>query len=152
MISLFLRNFRTRWPLKDFFMLVAAQREGFFLHVHQAWRVYPQIVDISGLATPVDWLKRFADSYGAKVEIQGKKANFFMFLEGDIPSKIKWEARPHGKLLISRFAQRDPITQAEHAALVVAIDIRKYLDTLSDMSVRGQDFLDIFVPPPRPTH
>ena len=137
---------------EGFFHAGRSAEEGFFLHVHQAWRVYPQIVDISGLARPVDWLKRFADFYGAKVEIQGKKANFFMFLEGDIPSEIKWEAPPRRKLLISRFAQRDPITQAEHAALVVAIDIHKYLDTLSDMSVRREDFLDNFVPPPRPTH
>ena len=152
MISLFMRNFRTRWPLKDFFMLVAAKREGFLLHIHQAWRIYPQIIDVSGLATPVDWLKRFADFYGAKIEIQGEKANFFMFLEGGIPSEMKWEVPPPKKLLISRFSQQDPITHADQAALIVAIDIYKYLDTLDDLGVRRQDFLDGFVPPPRPSH
>jgi len=152
MISLFLRNFRTRWPLRDFFMLVAAQREGFLLHIHQAWRIYPRIIDVSGLATPVEWLKRFADFYGANVEIQGKKAKFFMFLEGDIPSEVKWEVPPQKKLLISRFAQQDPITHAVQAVLILAIDIHKYLDTLDELGVRRQDFLDSFVPPPRPSH
>src|ERR1700730_15916547 len=40
MISLFVRSFRTKWLLKNFVMLVAAKREGFKLHVHQAWRIY----------------------------------------------------------------------------------------------------------------
>ncbi len=152
MISLFLRNFRTRWPLKDFFMVVAAQRDGFLLHVHQAWRIYPSIIDVLGLTTPVDWLERFADVYGATVEIQGEKAKFFMFLEGNIPPDVKWDQPPHKKLLISRFSRLNPITHAEQAALVVAIDIHKYLKTLDDLGVKRKDFLESFVPAPRASH
>ncbi len=36
MVSLFLRSFRTRWQLKDFSVIVVAQRNGFKLDVHQA--------------------------------------------------------------------------------------------------------------------
>lgn len=154
MISLFLRNFRTKWPLKDFFMLVAAKRDGFLLHVHQAWRIYPSRVDVSGLTTPVDWLERFADSYGEKVEIEGKKANFFLFFEGDVPKQWQWQwnlrPRDKKKMMISRFAHWDTVRQTEQAALFVAIDIYKYLATLDELSVRRKDFLDSFVPAPRP--
>ena len=84
MISLFLRNFRTKWPLRDFFMLVAAQRDGFHLQIHQAWRIYPsRIRCVRSFATPVDWLKRFSESYGAKVEVEGTKANFFFVFRGE---------------------------------------------------------------------
>ncbi len=150
LISLFLRNFRTKWPQRDFFMLVAAQREGFILHVHQAWRIYPSRVRLSGVKTPVDWLERFADSYGAKVEIEGKKASFFLFLEGSPPRELKWDTPPKKKLMVSRFVSWDPVRNMEQAALVVGIDIYKYLATLDELGVRRRDFLDKFVPPPRP--
>jgi hypothetical protein len=150
MISLFLRNFRTKWPLRDFFMLVAAQRDGFHLQIHQAWRIYPSRIDVSGLATPVDWLKRFSESYGAKVEVEGTKANFFLFLEGKIPPEVKWELGSNRKVVVSRFALIDPITKTEQAALIVGIDIYKYLATLDELGVRREDFLDSFVPARQP--
>lgn len=86
MISLFLRSFRTKWPLKDFVMLVAAQREGFFLHVHQAWRIYPSKVNTAGVKEPIDWLRKFSDAYGIDVEVEGQSGHFFMFANGSSPN------------------------------------------------------------------
>jgi hypothetical protein len=60
MISLFLKSFRTTWPLKNFWMIVAAQRVGLRLDVHQAWRVYSSAVKLDGAKTPIDWLRSFA--------------------------------------------------------------------------------------------
>lgn len=145
MVSLFLRYFRTKWPLKDFFMLVAAQRDGLRLHVHQAWRIYPSIVNVSGAATLVDWLKKFAD-YGLKVEVDGKKENFFLFVETNIPQTFEVDLGPHQKVTVSRFASNDLATGKERAALIVAID--KYLNTLDQFGVRRNEFLDNFVPAP----
>ena len=84
LISLFARQFETRFLYKDFTMLVAAAREGLVLHVHQAWRIYPAILD--GLDTRkvenlVDLLRRFAGSYGFDVEIDGKRSHFFLLLD-----------------------------------------------------------------------
>jgi hypothetical protein len=151
MISLFLRPFRTRWPLRDFVMLVAAQRQGLTLDVHQAWRIYPQIVDIGGAAAPVDWLRRFASAFGANVEVEGNKSHFFLFTSGKVPDRVKWEVPPRKEYLISRFAQRDTATGVEQSALVVAIDIKKYVATLDTLGVKRKDFLGEFVPAPRPT-
>ena len=81
MISLFVRSFRTKWLLKNFVMLVAAKREGFKLHVHQAWRIYPPKVNIAEANTPVQLLQRFSDEYGAEIDINGRIGHFFVFSE-----------------------------------------------------------------------
>jgi hypothetical protein len=149
MISLFLRTFRTRWPYKDFSMLVAGGRDGFRLQVHQAWRIYPARVNVAGLATLVDWLRRFAEVYGAKIEIDGKEDNFFLFVNGNVPNSMKWQVPPKTTYVISRFFRRDPITNAEQSALVVAVNVNKYLGTLDELGVKREDILDEFVPAPR---
>lgn len=151
MISLFLRPFRTKWPLKDFVMLVAGDRHGFRLNIHQAWRIYPSRVDIAGVETAVDWLRRFADSYGRDVEIEGVKAHFFMFTSGKIPNSIKLHAGHKKQVTMwSRFAQVDRDTGIEQSALVVAIDLDKYTSMLNEFRVKREDILDTFVPAPRP--
>jgi hypothetical protein len=152
MISLFARTFRTRWPLKDFVMLVAAQREGFRLHVHQAWRIYPSRVDVKGVKTPVDWLSRFANAYGAEIEVQGKKGHFFLFTTEDIPSvfNVPLSGKPEA-IMVSRFTQKDPVTGIEQSALVVAIDLVRYGRMLDALRVKREDMLEEFVRPPRAT-
>ena len=151
MVSLFLRSFQTRWPLKDFVMLVAAKRDGFRLDVHQAWRIYASRVDIAGVERPVDWLRRFADRYGADVEIAGTKAHFFLFTSGQAPNSVTLATgRKKRTIMISRFAQNDPISGVEQSALVVAIDVDKYTTMLNELRVKREDFFDKFVPAPRP--
>ena len=76
LISLFARQFKTPWPYKDFTMLVGAQRDRLVLTVHQAWRLYPYMVDIRG-ANPIDLLHRFANAYGYDIEVGGQKGHFF---------------------------------------------------------------------------
>jgi hypothetical protein len=152
MISLFLRPFRTRWPVKDFSVIVAAQRDGFQLHVHQAWRVYPWIVKLDGAETPIDWLHKFADHYGFEIEVEGKKGYFFLTAQGHVPDTMKVPQRvakrPEPTAIVSRFTQRDPLTGLEISALIVAIDIQKYLSTIEQWGVRREDILERFVPPP----
>jgi hypothetical protein len=153
MISLFARAFRTRWPLKDFVMLVAGQRDGFRLDVHQAWRIYSSRVDVKGAKTLVDWLSRFADVYGAEIEVEGKKGHFFRFATGHIPNSFNI-ALPAGKsrnITISRFTQKDSVTGIEQSALVVAIDLERYRKMLDALHVKRTDMLDEFVGPPRAT-
>ena len=114
--------------------------------------IYPSRVAVAGAETPIDWLRRFADSYGAQVEVEGKKGHFFLFATGYIPKVVKWDMG-HGKpraIKISRFDQRDPHTGAQHSALIVAIDLDKYIAALDDLAVKREDMLDEFVPAPRP--
>lgn len=154
MISLFVRSFRTKWPLRDFSVVVAGQRSGFRLDVHQAWRIYPWKVKLDGVVTPVDWLRRFADYYGAEIEVEGRRGHFFLLAEGVIPEMVTLHNLPNrpGRetgTMVSRFVQKEFHSGVERSALIVAIDIFKYRATLDELGVRREDILDRFVPAPR---
>jgi len=150
MASLFLRSFRTRWPLKDFLVIVVAERVGLQLVVHQAWRIYPRKVNFSGVHTPVEWLQRFADYYGFEIEVGEKKGHFFLIAEAPVPnSYIVRTSRE--KVIVTRLVQKEPGTNRETSAFIIAINIGKYRETLDQLGVRRADILDRFVPAQRPT-
>jgi hypothetical protein len=125
MISLFVRSFRTKWLFKDFVMLVAAKRAGFKLDVHQAWRIYPPKVSIAGADTPVQLLQRFADEYGAEIDINGRMGHFFLFSDTPAPRSFKLNTGgAKGRtIIISQFNQDDSRGHP-NSALIVAIDCR----------------------------
>jgi hypothetical protein len=136
-------------------MIVAAQRVGFRLDVHQAWRIYPSAVKLDGVHTPIDWLRKFADTYGFEIEVDGEKGHFFLLAQGPIPEKLSFQPpvskgrKIELKAQISRFTDRDPITNRDTAAFIVAIDVGKYLKTLKELGVRRDDILERFVPAPQ---
>jgi hypothetical protein len=146
MVSLFAKSFRTRWSFKDFVMLVAAQRKGTLLSVNQAWRIYTSRVDVNGVRQPLDWLKRFAETYGAEIEVNGEKAKFFYYAQIDGPLEKKVEVGGKGKprqIIISDFSRWESGKQI--ASLITAIDVDKYRATLKAMAVRQQDIFESFV-------
>jgi hypothetical protein len=156
MVSLFLRSFRTRWQLKDFTVIVVAERIGLALIVHQAWRVYPWKVNLSGVLTPVDWLRKFADYYGYEIDVGGKKGHFFLISDAPVPSTytIQHSVKPGGReqrTIVTCLVQQEPETNKETSAFIIAINIQKYRDTLEQLGVRREDILERFVPAPRPT-
>ena len=141
MISLFLRTFRTKWPFKDFVAIVVGQRSGLKFVIHQAWRVFTSRIDVAGLKTPIDWLRRFTEYFGKPVDVDGRTGSFFLFLDQAIPNNIKLEQRKHGTYL-SRFAQNDPITGQETSALVVSINSSRYVSLYKEMRVKREEMLD----------
>lgn len=149
MISLFVRNFRTKWPLRDFIMVVGGLRDGFKLHVHQAWRIYPTRVDLVGANTPVEMLHRFADEYGAEIEVEEKKGHFFLFTERP-PAGFKYEQPPGKprKVMISHFTQNRG--GKPFAAMLIAVDLDKYRKTLDSLGVKREYILDEFAESKRP--
>jgi hypothetical protein len=136
LISLFLRAFRTPWPFKDFIMLVGGNRQenGLILYVHQAWRIYPSLVDITGAGSPVEMLQRFNRVFGADIDVNGVRGRFFTFLDQPVTSTL-----PAGppKISVSQFSQHDPATGAAQSALVVATNLDLYRATLKKMAVRS---------------
>ena len=131
-------------------MLVAGQRDGFNLIVHQAWRIYPSRVSLAGTETPVDCLRRFADVYGAEIEVAGKRGSFFLFSDGPIPDRMRWTTQPKRDIIISMFDQKDIKTGRRQASLIVGVDIFRYQAMLNEMFVKREDMIDEFVPAPRP--
>jgi hypothetical protein len=137
LISLFAKHFPDKFPYKSFTMLVAAQRKGRFLDVHQAWRIYSDSVDLSGAETLVEMLKRFSDVFGHPITVHGKTANFI--LTAEVPRgqpiettlKIEWKLDKNGKPIRSlvtwtHFTQERPFANSMQAALVVSIDLIRY--------------------------
>jgi len=142
MISLFVRSFRTKWLGKNFMMLVAARRDGFKLHVHQAWRIYPSKVNMAGASGPVGLLQRFSNVYGAEIEMDGRMGHFFLFSATPAPDnyKIKLHNKPR-HIHVSQFFQFDSRGR-RNSALIVAIDLVKYKNTLKEFFVRREDILE----------
>lgn len=144
LISLFARHFKTRFPYKDFTMLVAGQRDGLVLHVHQAWRIYPSLLGIHKVATLVDLLRCFADKYGYDVEIDGRRGHFFLLLDKVAPTHVRVKlTQGKGRLItLSQFLQKDRRTGRQYSALVVAIDLAQYRAILRQMKVKLSDMVD----------
>ncbi len=144
LISLFTRPFKTRFPFKDFTMLVAATRNaGLVLNVHQAWRIYPALIKTDNVKNLVDLLHRFADTYGYDVEIGGEKGHFFILLDKLVPLQINVSI-PGGKpksITVSRFLQKDRLTGRSFSALVVAIDLEQYRAVLDQMNLKPNELL-----------
>jgi hypothetical protein len=145
MVSLFAKSFRTKWPQRDFVMLVGALRNGTTLNVSQAWRIYTSRVDVDGAKRPLDWLRRFADTYGAEIEINGTKGKFFDLERVDRPLKktFKGDKGKPREVIVSDFTRWE--NDKEVMSLVVAIDSDKYRATLKALGVREAEILEPLV-------
>lgn len=138
LISLFAKYFQNKFPLRSFTMLVAGQRYGLQLVVHQAWRVYADQVNLEGVSDLVEMLERFSDKFGAEIEVGGRKGHFFRelsFAEGEqMPPTFSVLIAEDGKVIAGNnrhfiftcFFQVDSQTGKYLAALALAIDISRY--------------------------
>ncbi|MGZ4954121.1 MAG: hypothetical protein ACXV8Q_03325 [Methylobacter sp.] len=136
LISLFSKFFPNKYPRNSFTMLVAGERNGLNLTVHQAWRIYPDLVNLNEEGDLVDMLNRFADKFGAEIEFNGKKGHFFLNFE--IPENDHWQkitfpaAAPNTRnnITLTYCMQPNLSGPSKKAALLVAIDLVKYRKTL----------------------
>jgi hypothetical protein len=144
LISLFAHRFKTKWPFKDFTMLVAAAREGLRLDVQQAWRLYESEVDTRNAHDLVDLLRRFAAKYGSEIEVSGQRGSFFLFSETPAPTSytVRMGAGRPRTITVSQFMQRDPPTDPPKAALIISVYTELYINTLDKMSVNSDEILD----------
>ncbi|WP_157643491.1 hypothetical protein [Burkholderia ubonensis] len=142
LISLFSKSFDDRFSYRSFILLVAGQRRGIYLDVHQAWRIYRDVVNIDGAKTLVDVLRRFSEKYGVELEVGGKRGKFVIIADIDnnrpISTQIKMDTlapRRQGKnerrtATFSVFVQKKPMGGAEQAVFAIAADLDMYRDTL----------------------
>ncbi len=142
LISLFAKYIPNEYPLRSFTMLVAGQRNGLMLDVHQAWRIYPDKVDLSGVTNLVDMLRRFSDVFGAEIELGGKKGNFI--LAANLPKnqniktsfKIERNIGAQGKktdlkiITVTCFVQKNPQGTSDQAALATGINLSQYAEVI----------------------
>ncbi len=153
LVSLFMRHFRTRWPFKDFFLLVVGSRDGLILTVAQVWRIYPSLLDVSACTNLVEVLEKFAETYGAAIECEGKRGKFFLTVETPLQGKISYtaDAGRKAKILISQVSQS--VYGKRTSALTFGIDMIAYQAVLNRMRVKRSDIIDAGYPtvhPPGP--
>jgi hypothetical protein len=145
LISLFAKHFPNQYPLRSFTMLVVGQRNGLVLYVHQAWRIYADVVDLNGIKDLVDMLRRFSDVFGVEIELGDQKGRFILL--ADLPAgTTSLEASMRVKPEYDRFSPRASrrtytmtmLTQShpggatQQAALAVGIDFTRYAGLLKN--------------------
>jgi len=157
LVSLFGRFYRTRWPFKDFLMLVAGTRRGLIFDAFQAWRIYPSIMPIPS-ALIGDWstsssrnpdlvslLNRFADEYGEEIDLDGRKGHFFLIADRATTRQATFPRARAGEMKVTNltcFAEGGRDMQRDRVALLIAIDMVAYRGTLKKMAVDRKDFVD----------
>jgi hypothetical protein len=146
LVSIFVKFFEDKFTHRSFLLLVAGQRSGVDLDVHQAWRIYPDLIQVESVTTPVEMLERFAEKFGVDVSVGSKTGKFI--ISADIPKgknvetvvEIKppeksptWGkgAAPKSNVAITSFIQHNPKGEEKNQlAMIVAIDLLKYEQTL----------------------
>jgi len=103
------------------------------MHVHQAWRIYPSLVNINDAKTLVDVLRCFADYYAAEITVDGKRGHFFLYLDRAASTSVYISPKPP-KIIVSQFVQHDS-TGSIKVMLVVATNIDRYHASLKRMAV-----------------
>lgn len=139
LISLFAKRFVHKFPIRSFTMLVAGQRNGTVLVVHQAWRIYDDMVNLTGINSLVEMLERFSDAFGAEFEFEGRSGHFILNTEvpkGQRDLKIEFKTdhmhkawrgnQAENKITISHFTLENQQNREKSASLIVAIDLARY--------------------------
>ncbi|UNC15610.1 hypothetical protein FE249_15975 [Acidiphilium multivorum] len=142
LVSLFLKNFTTKWPQKDFGLLVVSIREGLRLRINQAWRIYRHVTDIKKSDNLIDVLRLFSQKFGVPFEWEGRKSSFFITTNSPIANHNTY------KYGLVKKGHTFAFTQMQHrqngsptSQLVVSIDITEYVEFLDKMSVKRNDIL-----------
>ncbi|CDQ09835.1 protein of unknown function [Acidithiobacillus ferrivorans] len=137
LVSLFSKYFPNKYPFRSFTMLVIGQRRETVLHVHQAWRLYS---DLIGVKVPDDknlvgLLRFFSEHFGTEVEMGGIRGKFILIADevkdikdGNI--KLIIDQKNKRTFTVSWFTQKNERTGNSKAALVVGIDLSKYKEYL----------------------
>jgi hypothetical protein len=135
LVSLFGRFYRSKFPARDFLLLIVGQRKGLVLEVHNVWRVYPYIVPIREQDDLVTILKNFTNTYGTKV-ISGKAEGNFIH-DSDLPAETKQTRvsipvpkNPNHTFTVTQFLQHDSSGKYIKSSLTVSIDLTEYLETI----------------------
>jgi hypothetical protein len=143
LVSLFIKEFKHKFPLKTYTILVAGAREGLSFKVVQAWRIYSHLVHTEGADSIVQLLERFSNSFGVELEAGGKKGNFILVadfpIDGGFHTKVQFvsqkdkngEEIPNNRsAMITSFMRFNSDGKMAKAALVVGVDIAKYKKAL----------------------
>lgn len=134
LISLFAKTFANQFPGRSYLMLVAGERNGLALTVFQAWRLYPEDINLVGAENPLEMLRRFAFAFGHDVTVGDQTGRFIFQVDipgGRVPVKGVIPPVPgktRREINVTIFSQKT--NNGTRAVLVVGIDLDKYREAL----------------------
>lgn len=139
-VSLFVREVATT-STRPFVVLVVAMRKADKLTVHEAWRVYPALVDLSEAKDPVDFLRAFANHYGFPVVVGNRAPALFIehdtvpLLGNKAPLVQALTGQSKSPFALTAMVRNSTLGVAE-VALAYCIDITRYEADLRTMGHR----------------
>lgn len=75
-ISIFLKKVTAAKQGNDHWLLVQTLRDGLKQIAQSAWRVFPDVVELSKAEKPIDVLKAFVDAFGVEISLAGITGKF----------------------------------------------------------------------------
>jgi hypothetical protein len=96
-VSIFMKRFANAYAQRSFWLIVIGRRRGMVLEVGQAWRLYPDMVDLEKVAAPLDALKLFCDKFGYDVQVGNSRARLFVFAEAS-GTELRVSFDPDGQM------------------------------------------------------
>lgn len=138
LISLFAKYFENKFRNRSFTMLVTGFRNGLFVHVQQAWRIYSDLA-LKPSRTLVDLLRRFAEEFGIELDLNGVKKKFFFgpdFSAAEAKRQLILEAK--GGFNLAQYTKTKKSSGELLSSLVYAIDTDKYMRRLIAHGLREE--------------
>jgi hypothetical protein len=132
-VSLFGRWYDLGRP-RDRFLLVVigSRRENRRISVHHFWRIYPIDINICACKTLVDVIERFAEKYGADLEIAGWRGHFLRYMA--LP-ELSWKLNlpnQKGRRVMVFVVTRHPTPQTTEFAFAIGVDLNAYFSDVKN--------------------
>jgi hypothetical protein len=105
LFSLFVKRHSNKVEKDSYWSIASTIRKGDVLEVQHFWRVYPDVVDLTGVNKPVDMLAAFCNKFGREVVLGDTTAKFI--LQKRFPEKlgplaqVAWKVKTPSSSIIS---------------------------------------------------
>jgi hypothetical protein len=140
LISLFSKRVECKFAARSFTMLVAGLRNGTYMHVSQAWRLYDDsLMKFAATDTLLEMLEKFADVFGITFTTGGQSGRFFVqskveskSIEDSIEFELQNDSGKSRKFsfVVSQF-DSGAKDGTRLGSLIYAIDLIKYRHVLT---------------------
>ena len=143
LFSLFVKWHSNKVEKDSYWSIASTIRKGDILEVQHFWRVYPDVVDLTGADKPADMLAAFCNKFGRDVVVGDTTAKFI--LQNRLPAKlgpmaqVTWKYMNSSSSIISLTPDRVISTlsvrkESENTfvdvGIAYAIDVAMYRDSL----------------------
>jgi hypothetical protein len=125
-ISIFLRKIISAKRGNDHWLLVQTYRSGLVQSAQSAWRVFPEVVDISEAEEPIDLLRAFANAFGVEIKIGDHNGKFVESIPAKRGESPQMSFGPSADFFSSVSKTETPDPNVVQIGAAYSIDLIKY--------------------------